>query len=271
MYEPNLGDWPVFCRSLRWKYCLVNGITKRFFLDAGSMLDASTGIHYALFLVLHCLHCCFDIAVVTVNLLLKVFFTFCQLLKRFFHTAHFLLPLKPLSMFASHVVSNGIEDALETIISCDLAFLLQLKKCRDCMGFNCSKVQPDVNCLGNERIIKRTRVTHERISSRRYAESVTPADGCRLGTRACSFSASACNISSHICSSSSFTGRMSDSNRSCAGCTLKIARTLRLAWTQSVFSSACGSRAVNLLNYFWTLTFDKTHHEHGQIDSSTQG
>ena len=46
-------------------------------------------------------------------------------------------------MFTSHVVSDSIKDSLETVISCDFAFLLQLKKTRDRMSFDCSKVQPD--------------------------------------------------------------------------------------------------------------------------------
>ena len=83
--------------------------------------------------------------------------------------------------------------------------------------------------------------TYDLISSRRYAESLTAVEGWRLGICLISFSISASSISSQRYSSFSVTGFISDSNKSCAGWTRRIASTPRLAWTQRVFSSAWGS------------------------------
>lgn len=65
---------------------------------------------------------------VAVNLCLKVFLAVMQMLQGIMHASHFLLALEPLTMLTPDITCNSIEDALESIASCDLSKLLQLKK-----------------------------------------------------------------------------------------------------------------------------------------------
>ncbi len=57
---------------------------------------------------LHGCHGHFDVAIIAIDLFLKVFFALVEVLQRFCHISYLLLTLEAHTMFAADVVSNGV-------------------------------------------------------------------------------------------------------------------------------------------------------------------
>ena len=77
---------------------------------------------------LHCVHSCFHVAVVAIDLLLQLILFFCQVAERILHAGHLLLPLDTFPMLAPHVTRDGIQYALETIFPRYLSHFLELEQ-----------------------------------------------------------------------------------------------------------------------------------------------
>jgi hypothetical protein len=142
--EPNCGLFPDLCRSRRWKYCFVNGITKRFFLSGAcqyTVSEMAERIRLPLS-ALHGGHRSLNIIMVAVNLLFEVLLAFTEMFQSIHHAVHLLLTLQSFTVLAANVTGDGIEDALKSIISRDLSLLLKLKEEEDCMCFDFLELKP---------------------------------------------------------------------------------------------------------------------------------
>jgi hypothetical protein len=73
---------------------------------------------------LHGCHRHFNIAIVAVDLLLKVFLAFFEMAQSFRHVLDLLLALKAHAMLATNIMGNGIQDVLITVSTRNLALLL---------------------------------------------------------------------------------------------------------------------------------------------------
>jgi hypothetical protein len=103
---------------------LVNGKTKRFFLFENSVQCGTQVYQLSPFASLHGRHRSLDIVVIAVNLLFEIFFAFRKMLQGIQHTIHLLLSLQPLAVLAADIASNGIQNALESVVARNLPLFL---------------------------------------------------------------------------------------------------------------------------------------------------
>ena len=88
---------------------------------------------------LHRVHGGFDVVVVLLDLLLKVFLSLRQVLKRFLQAFLLVQTLNSPTILAADIAGNRVEDPLVPIHTCDLSLLLQLEKEVDCMCLHLSE------------------------------------------------------------------------------------------------------------------------------------
>ena len=73
---------------------------------------------------LHGRHGHLNVAIVAVDLFLKVFLAFFEMAQSFCHILDLLLALQAHAMFAANIMGNGIQDALIPVTPCNLALFL---------------------------------------------------------------------------------------------------------------------------------------------------